>query len=424
MKQPASHFKQCRRAIAQNGQSIEAFIKTVLANIKAVNADLGLFEYIDEATVLSDAARLDALPQEQRAALPLAGLPFAVKDIIDVAGMPTAFGCAAPIGYSAITDSSIVKQLKAQGALVIGKTVTTELAFLEPSRTRNPRGLDFTPGGSSSGSAAVVAANLLPLAIGTQTGGSVIRPAAFCGVFAIKPSFGLIDRFGVLSQSPSLDTIGFMANALGDLAQVIQFCTPSAAPRPAKKPFSIALIEGNFIEQAAPYMKTLSDDISAACAPHITNVTLDDILARCAVLRGKVNDYELHHQFNTLVQTHPQRLSSHILDAHKAGAAISTSSYFDALNETTALRQACSAFLDEYDCLLMPSTLGEAPKGLASTGNSLFNGPWTLLGLPVVHLPVATGPNSMPIGVQVIGALHRDQELLQQAQKIWNLLSA
>ena len=424
MEQPASHFKQCRSAIAQNGQSIEAFIKTVLADIKTVNADLGLFEYIDEASVLSDAARLDALPQKQRAALPLAGLPFAVKDIIDVAGMPTAFGCAAPIGYSAITDSSIVKQLKAQGALVIGKTVTTELAFLEPSRTRNPRGLDFTPGGSSSGSAAVVAANLLPLAIGTQTGGSVIRPAAFCGVFAIKPSFGLIDRFGVLSQSPSLDTIGFMANALEDLAQVIQFCTPSAAPRPAKKPFSIALIEGNFIEQAAPYMKTLSDDISAACAPHITNVTLDDILARCAVLRGKINDYELHHQFNNLVQTHPQRLSSHILNAHKAGAAISTSSYFDALNETTALRQACSALLDEYDCLLMPSTLGEAPKGLASTGNSLFNGPWTLLGLPVVHLPVAKGPNSMPIGVQVIGALHRDQELLQQAQKIWNLLSA
>ena len=171
-------------------------------------------------------------------------------------------------------------------------------------------------------------------------------------------------------------------------------------------------------------MKTLSDDISAACAPHITNVTLDDILARCAVLRGKINDYELHHQFNNLVQTHPQRLSSHILNAHKAGAAISTSSYFDALNETTALRQACSALLDEYDCLLMPSTLGEAPKGRASTGNSLFNGPWTLLGLPVVHLPVATGPNSMPIGVQVIGALHRDQELLQQAQKIWKLLSA
>ena len=424
MEQPASHFKQCRSAIAQNGQSIEAFIKTVLANIKTVNAELGLFEYIDEATVLSDAARLDALPQEQRAALPLAGLPFAVKDIIDVADMPTAFGCAAPIGYSAQTDASIVKQLKAQGALVIGKTVTTELAFLEPSRTRNPRGLNFTPGGSSSGSAAVVAANLLPLAIGTQTGGSVIRPAAFCGVFAIKPSFGLIDRFGVLSQSPSLDTIGFMANALEDLVQVIQFCTPSAAPRPAKKPFSIALIEGNFIEQAAPYMKTLSGDISATCAPHITNVTLDDILARCAVLRGKINDYELHHQFNNLVQTHPQRLSSHILNAHKAGAAISTSSYFDALNETTALRLACSALLDEYDCLLMPSTLGEAPKGLASTGNSLFNGPWTLLGLPVVHLPVAKGPNSMPIGVQVIGALHRDQELLQQAQKIWNLLSA
>lgn len=424
MKQPASDFKQCRSAIAQNGQNIEAFIKTVLADIKTANAELGLFEYIDEATVLSDAARLDALPQEQREALPLAGLPFAVKDIIDVAGMPTAFGCAAPIGYNAQTDASIVKQLKAQGALVIGKTVTTELAFLQPSRTRNPRGLDFTPGGSSSGSAAVVAANLLPLAIGTQTGGSVIRPAAFCGVFAIKPSFGLIDRFGILSQSPSLDTIGFMANELGDLAQVIQFCTPSAAPRPAKKPFSIAMIEDRFTEQAAPYMKTLSSDIGAACAPHITNVTLDDVLARCAAVRSKINDYELHHQFNNLVQNHPQRLSSHILNAHKAGAAISTSSYFDALNETTALRDACSALLNEYDCLLMPSTLGEAPKGLGSTGNSLFNGPWTLLGLPVVHLPVSTGPNSMPIGVQVIGALHRDQELLQQAQKIWNLLSA
>ena len=205
---------------------------------------------------------------------------------------------------------------------MIGKTVTTELAFLQPSHTRNPRGLDFTPGGSSSGSAAVVAANLLPLAIGTQTGGSVIRPAAFCGIFAIKPSFGLIDRFGVLSQSPSLDTIGFMANELGDLAQVIQFCTPSAAPRPAKKQFSIAMIEDRFTEQAAPYMKTLSSDIGTACAPHITNVTLDDVLARCAAVRSKINDYELHHQFNNLVQNHPQRLSSHILNAHKAGAAI------------------------------------------------------------------------------------------------------
>ena len=230
MKQSANHFKQCRSAIAQNGHSIETFIQTVLADIKTVNAELGLFEYIDEATALSEAASLDALPPEQRATLPLAGLPFAVKDIIDVAGMPTAFGCVAPIGYNAQTDASIVKQFKAQGALVIGKAVTTELAFLEPSRTRNPRGLDFTPGGSSSGSAAVVAANLLPLAIGTQTGGSVIRPAAFCGVFAIKPSFGLIDRFGVLSQSPSLDTIGFMANELIDLVQVMQVCTPSAVP--------------------------------------------------------------------------------------------------------------------------------------------------------------------------------------------------
>ena len=230
------YFRSC----LSEGISCEALIADVLKNIDAQDARLGLFEYVARQEALSAARALDKAPN-LRNELPLYGMPFAVKDIINVAQMPTKFGCKAPIGYVAQSDAAVVRKLRSLGAIIIGKTVTTELAFLEPSRTLNPRGTAYTPGGSSSGSAAVVSADLLPLTIGTQTGGSVIRPASYCGVFAIKPSFSLIDRFGVLSQSPSLDTVGMMANSLEDLSEVIDAFCPVRLASPRNEPLKIGI---------------------------------------------------------------------------------------------------------------------------------------------------------------------------------------
>ena len=344
------------------------------------------------------------------------------KDIIDVEGMPTKFGCTAPIGYMAETDTDIIKILKAQGAIALGKSVTTELACLEPSATLNPRGHDFTPGGSSSGSAALVAANLLPLSIGTQTGGSIIRPAAFCGIFAIKPTFGLIDRFGVLSQSPSLDTIGFMSNDLQDLLQVMQLCTATCPPRYRNERFSVGLLQDGLIETADPCTLQLLANTTEICKGLIFPIPSPMPLERCVELRMLINNFELHHQFNYLVHEHPTNLSKHIHTAHASGGTICTSQYFEALNETTSLRVQFSALFKKVDALIMPATLGEPPRGLGSTGNPIFNGPWTLLGFPVVNLPIGTGPNGMPLCLQMIGAPHRDLELLGSAKRLWNYL--
>ena len=414
----ASSFTLCRKAIAERDNQIVSFIQDILGNIYAQNEILRAFEHLDTPSAIKTAEYLDSLTQNQRSSLPLAGIPFAVKDIIDVKGMPTNFGCKAPIGYTATTEANIIKLLRAQGAIVLGKSVTTELAFLEPSATLNPRGHEFTPGGSSSGSAASVAANLLPLAIGTQTGGSIIRPAAFCGIFAIKPTFGLIDRFGILNQSPSLDTIGFMANDLQDLSQVMRLCTAACPPRYRNKTLRIGALQDDLIETADPCTLQLLTETSQKCKDLIFPISSPIPLEKCVQLRMLINNFELHHQFNCIVQAHQKNLSQHVLTAYADGGTVCTNQYFDALNKTTSLRAQFASLFEEFDALIMPASLGEPPKGLDSTGDPVFNGPWTLLGFPVVNLPVAKGPNGMPLCLQLIGSLNRDLELLENAKRL------
>jgi Asp-tRNA(Asn)/Glu-tRNA(Gln) amidotransferase A subunit family amidase len=254
--------------------------------------------------------------------------------------------------------------------------------------------------------------------MGTQTGGSVIRPAAFCGVPAIKPTFGLIDRFGVLSQSPSLDTIGFMGNDLDDLAKIMTVCIPLAPAQPKPDALKIALLDSDFVNTAEDYMIALMDQLAHVFCEGTHRIFQDHGLSRCVDVRNQINDYELHHQFNSFCCDHSSNLSHHIKQAHYRGAKIETETYFSALTETAMLKETFNELLIEYDCLVMPSTLGEPPKGLSSTGSSVFNGPWTLLGFPVVHLPLSTGPNGMPIGLQVIGAPYTDLSLIQNAKTI------
>lgn len=414
-------FKYFRSRL-QASVSCEALISQVLENIQKQDSRLGLFEYIARDQALDAAKALDDAP-DLRHELPLYGMPVAVKDIIDVAQMPTKFGCRAPIGYIAQSDAAVVRKLRSLGAIIIGKTVTTELAFLEPSRTLNPQGTAYTPGGSSSGSAAVVSADLLPLAIGTQTGGSVIRPASYCGIFAIKPSFSLIDRFGVLSQSPALDTVGFMANSLVDLSEVIDAFCPAHLPTAENKPLNIGMLRSSLISQAHEYVIDMLDRIQAKHSDMITPIQEQIGLENCVAVRNDINNFELNEKLAHLLANHPEDISKHIHQAAKEGALVSNQDYFSALETVSSLRDMFVRLFEKYDYLIMPSTVGEAPYGLSSTGSSIFNGPWTLLGFPVVNLPISKGPNSMPLGLQLIGRQMCDQKLLFDAQRLWAKIS-
>lgn len=408
------YFRSC----LSEGISCEALIANVLKNIDAQDARLGLFEYVARQEALSAARALDKAPN-LRNELPLYGMPFAVKDIINVAQMPTKFGCKAPIGYVAQSDAAVVRKLRSLGAIIIGKTVTTELAFLEPSRTLNPRGTAYTPGGSSSGSAAVVSADLLPLAIGTQTGGSVIRPASYCGVFAIKPSFSLIDRFGVLSQSPSLDTVGMMANSLEDLSEVIDAFCPVRLASPRNEPLKIGMLHSGLISQADEYVLDILNSMQIQNSDMITPVEENLGLDNCVSLRNDINNFELNETFSSLLNNYPEDISLHIHQAARAGREISNQDYFGALQTVVFQRDAFARLFEKHDYLMMPSTIGEASLGLSSTGSSIFNGPWTLMGFPAVNLPISKGPNEMPVGIQLIGPQMCDQQLLFDARRFW-----
>jgi Asp-tRNA(Asn)/Glu-tRNA(Gln) amidotransferase A subunit family amidase len=209
-----------------------------------------------------------------------------------------------------------------------------------------------------------------------------------------------------------------MGNDLDDLARVMTACAPLAPAQPKPDALKIALLDSDFVNTAEDYMLALMDQLADAFYESTHRISQDHGLSRCVDVRNQINDYELHHQFNSLCRDHSSTLSHHIKQAHHRGAKIETEAYFSALTDTAMLRETFTKLLVEYDCLIMPSTLGEPPKGLSSTGNSVFNGPWTLLGFPVVHLPLSTGPNGMPIGIQVIGAHYTDLSLIQTAKTI------
>jgi Asp-tRNA(Asn)/Glu-tRNA(Gln) amidotransferase A subunit family amidase len=313
------------------------------------------------------------LPEDAPAAGsgPLTGVAVGVKDLIDTADMPTAYGSPIHAGHRPTADAEIVSRLRALGATVLGKTVTTEFAWRHPGPTRNPRNRDHTPGGSSSGSAAAVAAGIVTLALGTQTLGSVIRPAAFCGVVGFKPSFGALPREGVHPLSGALDHVGLFARAVEDVETAFALLT-GAEPlaRAGPEPLRLAAL--------APPRDVVSADQAA------------------------------------LFETARRRL----LDAGAVVEPIdlSETAYRDALAVQHDLRYAFSVRMKGYDALLTVPAIGEAPAGLASTGDARFCAPWTVLGAPAVSLPVGLSPSGLPLGLQLVGRYGEDLPLLATAK--------
>jgi Asp-tRNA(Asn)/Glu-tRNA(Gln) amidotransferase A subunit family amidase len=349
---------------------------------------------------------------------PLGGIPIGVKDVIDTADMPAQYGSPAWAGHRPRADAACVAAARAAGAVVIGKTVTTEFATRHPGPTANPANPAHTPGGSSSGSAAGVAAGFFPLAFGTQTAGSIVRPAAYCGVVGFKPSFGTLHRAGMKVMSESLDTIGVMARSVGDCALAMHalsgfdFGAPEAkAPRAPR----LALVMGPSADQAAPETLALMDRAAEACrraGATVTPVTLPEAFDAAYAAHPYVMNMESAEALGWELAHARAQLSAVLRDRMDWGRAQPRAKLAKGRAAFAAARAAFPGAIEGFDAVLTPAAPGEAPKGLDWTGDPAFNALWTLLHGPCVTVPAGSGPNGLPLGVQLAGRIGDDAAVL------------
>jgi Asp-tRNA(Asn)/Glu-tRNA(Gln) amidotransferase A subunit family amidase len=381
--------------------------------IAAREKDVGAFAALD-----LDAARR-AADAPGLAALPLRGMPVAFKDIFATADLPTQYGSPIYAGYRPPADASAVALTRRAGGVVIGKTVTTQFASLVPSVTCNPHNLAHTPGGSSAGSAAAVAAGFVPITFGTQTAGSVIRPAAFCGVAGFKPSYRLIPMVGVKDVSWHLDTAGLFGAGVADVAFAaaavldrdlrVDRAAP-AAPR-------IALTRTHLWQEASAAMQKAAEgagNIAAAAGAKVTALTLPPILEDAYEAQYTIQDYENVRALAFEYDRHRDRIDP-MLREHLTAALAITADQYDAARRTASRgRQALADAMADFDVILTPSAPGAAPAGLGATGNPMFNRLWTLMGAPCVNVP-GLRESALPLGVQIVGRFGRDRLTLEAA---------
>ena len=420
-----------RDRLASGAISAEALTSACLTRIAEAEPQVQAWAWLDGEAALDQARALDKARQAGRAIGPLHGLPVGLKDIIDTRGIPTACGLASEAGRVPSEDAWVVARLKAAGAVILGKTVTTEGAFLQPSKTRNPHNPDHTPGGSSAGSAAAVAAGMVPLAVGTQTGGSVIRPASFCGVVGLKPSFGLIPRTGILMQSPFLDTVGVFARSVEDaalLAGVLAGYDPADSatePRPdprlldvaqARPPVApmFALVHPPGWDEAHPDMQAALGELGALLGEQCFEAPLDGF-AEVAAARQRINFAEMAKCYYALERRGRDTMSDHLRGALDEGKAVLARDYLAALDWRALMNATLGPVFDRCDAILCPAAPGPAP-GMETTGSAIFNGLWTLAGVPAVTIPAFTAENGLPMGLQLIGRRGEDARLLRTAR--------
>jgi Asp-tRNA(Asn)/Glu-tRNA(Gln) amidotransferase A subunit family amidase len=361
-------------------------------------------------------------------------VPVGIKDIIDTADMPTEHGCAAFKGRQPAEDAACITALKRAGAIVLGKTVTTELATHVPSRTRNPVNPDHTPGGSSSGSAAAVAAGMVPIAVGTQTGGSVIRPAAFCGIYGFKPTFGVIPRTGVLTQSSTLDTIGVFGRSIEDVALAADALQAHDARDPASLSTShprllatvtedwplpplFAFVKTHAWTQTDAVTQEAFGELVEELGGQITEVSLDSTTERGLAAAKTVQDAEMAANYGEILDRSPGLVSESLAARIEQGRRVRAIDYYDALNARERFYANVRQVFLEYGTILTPAALGPAPTDLGTTGDPVFCGFWTYLGVPAVTLPLLEA-GGMPMGVQLVGPRRDDGRLLRNARSL------
>jgi len=348
----------------------------------------------------------------------LYGLPLGIKDIIDTADFPTALGSAVYRGRRPKGDAACVAALRASGAVILGKTVTTEFAVYNPGPTRNPHRLTHSPGGSSSGSAAAVAAHMVPAALGTQTAGSIIRPASFCGVYGFKPTHGRLSLAGVHPLAPSLDTLGLFTRGVEDIPLLLRALGLKVEDVSQPRPPRVGLWRSEVWQQASPAAQASVEAAAAALAKAGARVVEVDIGVSGESLieaQKAVMGFETAISLSPVRAAHFEALSEKLRAFLEEAGTIGRTRYQEAQRVAEAGRRRAAEVFKEVDLVLTPSAPGEAPEGLASTGDPVFNRIPTLLGLPCLNVPAGVGPRGLPLGVQLVGRAGGDEALLAAA---------
>lgn len=398
----------------QGDLSSAELTEACLARIAEREAEIGAWAWCDPEAARAKARAADAMPATGL----LHGIPIGIKDIMHTAGIPTGMGSPVFAGFVPESSADAVQRIEAAGGFVLGKTVTAELAYFTPGKTRNPWNLAHTPGGSSSGSAAAVAAGMVPAALGTQTNGSVIRPAAYCGVVGFKPSAGTVPVAGIQRFSVTLDQVGLFVREVTDaglLAAVLTGDTRLLELQPLAPPPRLLAVRSPVWPEAEPAQQAMFEACIAALRAAGAAVVERELPAAfddAHAVHRTVMAYEAAKQLAPLLVEHEAQLSAPLRQIIAEGLAIDSASYRAAIARRLELRVALAEFLGEADAIVTPPAAGEAPATLAHTGSPAFCTLWSLAGVPALSFPVGLGPQGLPLGLQLVGGLNEDVRLL------------
>lgn len=408
-------------------------VKACLTRIEEVDPKIQAWAFLDPEHAMQQAEVADLHHKQGKAVGPLHGVPVGIKDIFDTSDMPTELGSPLWAGRTPRRDAAVVARLRAAGAVIMGKTVTTEYAYFYPGKTTNPHDAVRTPGGSSSGSAAAVGAHMVPGAIGSQTNGSVIRPAAFCGVVGFKPTHGLIPRSGALRLSRTLDHVGVFSRTVEDAALLAEtlvgfdeedpdtrliarppLATVAASSAPLKPRF--AFVRSPAWEHGEPVIREAFAELVEALGEAVAEVELGASFAGAFEMHRTIMEVEMAHNLHRDYDKGGDRLSAVLRQQIERGRARAAVDYAAAVAGIPSFNAALDPIFDEFDAIVTPAAPGEAPHGLKSTGNPIFCTLWTYLGTPAVTLPLLWSPTGMPLGVQLVGRRDNDARLLRTAR--------
>ncbi len=421
------------RAVREGSISAEQLTEACLARVREADREVEAWTYLDPEHALAQARARDQERREGKPVGPLHGVPVGIKDIFDTCDMPTEDGSVLHAGRMPDYDATAVQMLRAAGAVILGKTVTTEFATYTPGKTRNPRNPAHTPGGSSSGSAAAVAAGMVPLALGSQTNGSVIRPAAFCGVYGFKPTHGLVPRGGVLKLSRTLDHVGMFARTLQDIALVAEQLVghdprdPDTRPR-ARVPFvdtlaqepplppMLAYIKGPAWERATAETQAAFAELVSALGDRIVEVEMPASARQSLDWHREIMEAEMAANLDLDWEKGRERISPKLRSMLERGREAKALVYQRARARIPLLNEGFEEIFERCDAIVTPSAPGTAPAGLEATGDPAFCSLWTLCGMPALNLPLMRGENGLPMGVQLVGKRDDDARLLRTAR--------
>jgi Asp-tRNA(Asn)/Glu-tRNA(Gln) amidotransferase A subunit family amidase len=422
------------RAIRDGAASCAELVEACLARVREVDDRVQAWAYLDPEHALAQARALDERRKEGAPLGSLHGVPVGIKDIFDTADMPTEDGTVLHAGRTPADDATVVARLRAAGAVIMGKTVTTELATYSPGKTRNPHNPEHTPGGSSSGSAAAVAAGMIPAALGSQTNGSVIRPAAYCGVYGFKPSRGLIPRHGVLKLSRTLDHVGVFARTIGDVALVCEELAgyderdPDTLPPRARIPFCriaaedppllplLAFVKTPVWNDTEPETREAFEELVGHLGDRVEEFTLPENARKALGWHRTIMEAEMAANLVVEYEKGRGKLSDSLREQLERGRSVTALEYQSALASIPRFAGGLAQIFDRYDAILTPAAAGTAPRGLQSTGSPVFCTLWTLAGMPALSLPLMQGSNGLPLGAQLVGPRNGDARLLRTAR--------